>query len=128
MCAKRKHAHHKSTDNAPTLFLLAHNRHRILPEWLRINTLRIPDNYASGEATEDAGKIFAVLSSPGGGGREIPTLELCIKGPPADSTEQALRALLDKMERMMGRMWEMATAQGKVVKGKWFLRSIDEQS
>ena len=77
-------------------------------------TLRIPDR-------QDAGQVGAYVVSPQDAGVMV-VVELFVQGPLADTTEGALRGLLEKMEGMMGRAWEA----GPVSRQQMFLRSIDE--
>lgn len=103
-----------SIDNAPTLFSLAHGSHKQPPDNFRINTLRIPDG-------PNAGQIAAYIVSLQDG-RAMVVLEVFVQGPLANTTEEALRGLLEKMEGMMGRVWHA----GAVSRQQMFLRSIDE--
>ena len=65
---------------------------RVIPSTFRLNSIRIPEG-------EDAGKIFACVLCPQSD-RGMASLALFVQGPLAQTTEEALRGLLVKMEGM----------------------------
>ena len=79
---------------------------------------------------DEAGRYQACLMSPANlislaNGRKA-ALALFVEGPPAQSREQALHNLLEKMESMMGRMWKGTAEGGTISREQMFLRSIEE--
>lgn len=81
----------------------------------------------------NAGRVQATILSQQTGTTNASTtatfLSIFLQGPYADTTELALRGLLEKMEGMMGRKWKASldSEYGALVKlREVFLRSIDE--
>ena len=83
----------ENPDNAPTLFLLAHS-YKALPREFRICTCREPVEL---DGRVRAGEVHAAVYTV------TSELGLFVQGPQAPTTEAALKALLDKMEKMIGR-------------------------
>lgn len=114
-------AKNKTTiDNAPTLFTLAYGIARNPPTNFRVNTMKIAQG-------DDFGKTQAlIVAQLGSRGSLHYSLAVFLEGRPADSTEQALRAILEKMEAMIGRLWRDAMVKGLLNRDQMLLKSIDE--
>ena len=60
---------------------------------------------APDDAGAAAGKIHAAIFSQQIGSKGASVLSIFVQGPQAESTEGALRALLEKTEAMIGKRW-----------------------
>ena len=82
-----------------------------MPDFFRINTARTSND----TATHSAGKVHAAIMSQGLGYSKIIVLSLFVEGPQAETTEGALRALLEKVEGMIGKRWKVGMMDRKNV-------------
>lgn len=80
---------------------MAHGASRAIPNDFRICTVRAPLD----TDRVIAGKIHAAVLSQVKEGKSAVRLSLFVQGPQADTTEEALRALLAKTEDLIGRRW-----------------------
>lgn len=89
-------------DNIPVLFTLSHRGDAKMPQEFRLVTVRLPSNPA---ATATAGLIHATVVYMDSTYTRRPEPRPFVQGPPRETTVEALQALLQKTEEMLGRRW-----------------------
>lgn len=74
-----------------------------MPKSFSICTVKAPD-----DAGAAAGRVHAAVFTQQMGTKGGTVLSIFVQGPQAETTEGALRALLDKTEAMIGKRWRVA--------------------
>lgn len=90
-------------DNAPVLFVLGHNGRKTIPPSFNIVTVKAPPNARN----VIPGHIHACLMFCETSSKGRSEARLFVQSPQRETMEQALLALLNKMQEMLGRRWQL---------------------
>lgn len=91
-------------DNAPTLFVLGHKGYKTLPNNFEVVTIR---QSPASSTTGVPGFIHACVMFKEAVYKGRNEVRLFVQGAQRETTEAALSALLEKMQEMLGRRWDL---------------------
>lgn len=94
-------------DNIPVLWTLAHGGYKPLPHRPYVATVKAHESIPIGTVGKIHAVVMFVVVTGAKGSKGRNELETFVQGPQRDTTEGALRALLEKTETMLGKRWQM---------------------
>lgn len=92
-------------DNAPVLFILGHHGYKPLPKDFYVVTVKAPPT--PNPANLSPNRFHACLMFCDSAFKKGQETKLFVQSPQRDTMEEALAALLQKTQEMLGRRWQL---------------------